>query len=454
MGEFRALSKAGLRLRDKLAADAVRTKGLLPPLPSIEAAAQAGETLEEVVGRRSWNSQHFLVRDADGQPTGHRAFIRAKSIHYEPGGPGSGGWVAEGVAGRAEYPGEAIDGYIEGMDPSYATARSTSSACDTGSNVGLVGQGLSQYTGDPFVDRSFLSFDTSVVPAGTILEGVLYVCADDDFSDTDFNVQVYRYAWQEPLADYREANYDGAYGGSAVLEGTLRNTADGWVAGTYYSLSLAVEGINRAGDTRYTLVSSRDVAGNAPAGVDEVVWIRTADYAGTSSDPFLCISVSIPSEAEALTITVGGTNYTAYATWLGGGCSIEKSTQDMVGTATFTFRALEDAHKTVLNNIAGGQSVVVTNSAGTRRFAGTVKELKRSVEVASPIMFYTISCTGAQGSTPTLRSAVISSSHTFTAQTDQAIIQHLGAEFAATYDWSTYVGSKGAIASITFYKDD
>lgn len=190
----------------------------------------------------------------------------------------------------ADYLGEAADGYIYGADGStYANARNTSDGGSTAGTADYVGQDKvgSTYT----CYRGYLSFDTSGVDDSLDVESAtLNVCADADASTTNFLVQVYRYAWTEALADAgnREANYDGAYGGSATLEGTLRDTAAGWSSGTYYSLAVSAAGINKTGDTKYALVSKEDVDNSAPDNA-EYVQYRTADYAGTGSDPYLSV---------------------------------------------------------------------------------------------------------------------------------------------------------------------
>ena len=207
--------------------------------------------------------------------------------------PYSGGvWGAMlGVA--TNYPGETADGEIYGQNNgTYATARSTSTATDTASTTLRVGQNCSG--GVIFtVYRGYLSFDTSAIADSFSVEtATLYVCADYDLSSTDFLVKVYRFAWAEALGGgNQEANYDGAYGGSATLEGTLQDTATAWTAGTYYSLAVTPAGVNKTGDTKYTLVSSRDVDGTQPSG-NEYVFARTADYAGTGSDPYMAITVA------------------------------------------------------------------------------------------------------------------------------------------------------------------
>ena len=87
-----------------------------------------------------------------------------------------------------------------------------------------------------------------------------------------------------------------AYGAGATLEGTFRNTADGWSSGTYYSKSVDAAGINKSGDTKYTLVSKEDVDNSTPTNA-EYVDIRLADYAETGSDPYLAITTIAPGFA-------------------------------------------------------------------------------------------------------------------------------------------------------------
>lgn len=188
------------------------------------------------------------------------------------------------------------DGEIQGTNSgSYAVARSTSVNCGTATTVQVVGQTL--VGGIVYiVSRLYFGFDTSTIPAGATITGAtVYFCADADSSTTDFLIKVYRYAWSSALCSSTEANYDGAYGGSATLEGTLRDTASGWTSGTYYSLAVDPAGINTSGFTRYTLVSAEDVNNSAPTGPEQVS-VRMADYAGTSSDPYIEVTYTLPGQ--------------------------------------------------------------------------------------------------------------------------------------------------------------
>lgn len=197
----------------------------------------------------------------------------------------------------------ADDGQISGNNATYATARSTSTASDDTATTATIGQSLA---GTYFVYRYFVRFDTSTIPDdATIDDAELFLTADSDFSTTDFNVQCYRYAWTSTLAANREADYDGAYGGGATLEGTFRATSSGWSSGTQYSMTVDTAGINLSGYTGYTLVSSRDVAGTTPTG-NERVLVRTVDHATPGDRPQLTVTYTPAATGQPTTVRLWG----------------------------------------------------------------------------------------------------------------------------------------------------
>lgn len=202
----------------------------------------------------------------------------------------------------APYLGTTSDGHIYGEDVVFANARATAAEGVTAEqfiNIGLSIDGSTYYP-----NRGYLTFDTSAIPDdATVASADLYACADTVLwmgqPDNHFLIQCYRYAWVEPLgqADNYQANYAGAYGGSATLEGTWRNTASGWVDGAYYSCALDPAGVNKTGASKYALVSKNDVDNIANTGND-CVSIRSADYAGTGSDPYLEILYWYPAPVK------------------------------------------------------------------------------------------------------------------------------------------------------------
>lgn len=199
-------------------------------------------------------------------------------------------WLADAtgpVVIDPTYLGEAADGHIEGSSAAYATARSTSSnSSDTGVSS-FVGQ---RWTGAAYIVwRTYLSFDTSAIGSDIVSAASIYVKASGDSSTADFDIIFYRYAWADTLATSREANYDGAYGGSATIEGTLRNTSAGWSTGTYYNMAIDPAGINTSGDSRYTCVSGEDTGNSTPVGSEYIQFYLT-EQSGTGDDPYLDIT--------------------------------------------------------------------------------------------------------------------------------------------------------------------
>lgn len=200
--------------------------------------------------------------------------------------------------------GETADGFILGYNyGSYAPARADSDDCKSADNTCRVGQETS--SSNYRVWRAYVSFDTSAIPDdATVTSATLYLAASSDNSVTDFDIKVYRLAWTEGLCANQEANFDAAYGASATLEGTLRNTSSGWSSGTYYSMSVDPAGISKTGDTKYSVVSSRDINANSPTGA-EYVDFYSADSSGTTYDPYLVV---VYTEATTATPTATPTD--------------------------------------------------------------------------------------------------------------------------------------------------
>jgi hypothetical protein len=158
---------------------------------------------------------------------------------------------AAGLAvAQTDYYGEAADGEIYGTASLYSNARASSDATDTAGSSARVGQQYdsSQY----YCYRAFFSFDTSGIDdAHQVVSATFYAKAYLDQSATDFQVQLYRYAWAEPLGTYQEANYDGAYGAGATLEALSAIRLMGGPAGRTTARAWTRQGSTKAG-TRNT----------------------------------------------------------------------------------------------------------------------------------------------------------------------------------------------------------
>lgn len=184
----------------------------------------------------------------------------------------------------------ADDGYITGESlVLYTTARSTSTdSVDNGTRIsaGQTTDGLGAFD----VFRSFVRFDTSPLAGlGTITAVEFGIWFFANNGAEDYAMRVYRYAWASTLAANREANYDGAYGGSATFEGELWENGFAPATGAYVTMAVDPAGINTAGFTGYTLVSDNDVSGIEPTDT-QYAQFYASDQAGTSNDPYITIT--------------------------------------------------------------------------------------------------------------------------------------------------------------------
>ena len=189
----------------------------------------------------------------------------------------------------------------------------TATSCDSfnSDESGCGGQSGCTW-GETFdVYRTYLDFDTSAIPDdATITDVSLSLKASSDYSDVDFDVRIYKYAWTEPIdSGSREANYDAS---GATYDADWRNTS-GMSTGIYYdSPSLDNSWVNLTGDTKYQLRSSRDVNANTPSG-DEYIKSYSANAAG--NEPILKVTYAYeeidigPGATDEAVALVGGYTY-------------------------------------------------------------------------------------------------------------------------------------------------
>ena len=188
------------------------------------------------------------------------------------------------------YYAESNDGYLYYSNADYAT-------CRTGPANSCNETGTTMYLGQKFatptytIYRGYLSFDTSAIPDdATVTAATLALRANYDGSATDFKLQVYWFNWTETICLNKSTDWP-VYG-SGTLEGTFRDTADGWVSGIEYTMAIStLANINKTGDTKMGLVSKNDVDAVAPT-QNEYVVIRTQEQTGESEDPRLDVTYS------------------------------------------------------------------------------------------------------------------------------------------------------------------
>jgi hypothetical protein len=183
-----------------------------------------------------------------------------------------------------------VEAVITGADGgSYAAARADSDSCNAATSP-EIGQ-----TNAYNVYRAYLDFDTSALPNGANISKVtLFLKGQADASDTEFVIRVYNYDWAEAVCTNREANWDGVIA-SGTDVGAFRDTTDGWVTDTWYSAEIATTGVSTTGDTKYVLLSSRDVSATTPTG-NEYVSFHGAT--GAADDPYLQIEYTV-AETQA-----------------------------------------------------------------------------------------------------------------------------------------------------------
>ena len=111
-----------------------------------------------------------------------------------------------------------VDGYVAGIAGDYPTARTTSSGFDT--TLGMIVVGQSGSSEDEYFEvvRGFLLFNTFALAGATVTQATLKLTAANDYSDTDFDVQIVKQDWsgQDPLSsDNMDTAFDNCLSATA-----------------------------------------------------------------------------------------------------------------------------------------------------------------------------------------------------------------------------------------------
>lgn len=193
-----------------------------------------------------------------------------------------------------DFAGSTADCRVYGSDPTYATARSTS----TDYNDSLTTLAVGQIPQNGYVvNRAFLLFPTSTIGAdSTVSQANLKLTAITDNSVTDFDLQIVKQDWsaQNPIGPSgQEAAFDNCLSGTAD-DNIWRNSSGLSVNTQYTSGNLSTAWIAKTGTTYYSLRSARDYAGITPT-VEERLFMASANNATTDYRPVLTVLYSAAS---------------------------------------------------------------------------------------------------------------------------------------------------------------
>lgn len=186
------------------------------------------------------------------------------------------------------------DGYIQQVSTVYATARTGagSPTAPNGTPAFFVGQNFN--AGNYEIFESFVQFDTSVVGStGTVTSAVLAINGQSSSAATTFTINAYDRDWGSALetADFVSG---AAFGGLTLVASFPEASFSAGAYNSFASEAAFLSAINKTGDTRLILASSRHIAGSTPTGNEYVSW-KSANQSGTSQDPKLTVIATYPT---------------------------------------------------------------------------------------------------------------------------------------------------------------
>jgi hypothetical protein len=190
------------------------------------------------------------------------------------------------------------DGEVLSSNVFYGSARDGSSlVADSTAIIERVGQLI--FSGSYLVFQSFIDFDTSAITDTDRIDDIqLQMFLETDFTTTNFECRVADFNWGPSVltSDFRSgAQLDALDPGSVVATRTMYTGAsDVYVTFSSQAAFKTVTNI-KTGTVKLILYSFEQVGlGSAPAGNEFSEW-SSADVAGTTEDPKLVITHSIPS---------------------------------------------------------------------------------------------------------------------------------------------------------------
>lgn len=191
----------------------------------------------------------------------------------------------------SEFVGSSTDIVVWGKNSSYSSARSTQTGGESGGETARVGQIHRDEEGGYFICyRVGYIFNTSSLASDmTILQVNLDAVATGNASSPDFNVQITKAAW----TGINDSSYDLIR--TSTVDNTWRSTSGLSTNTVYTSSDLDTSYIDIDGNTKYGIVSSRDIAGNSPSSSgeqNEYVQMAMANHGTAAYRPTLVVQYS------------------------------------------------------------------------------------------------------------------------------------------------------------------
>ena len=183
-----------------------------------------------------------------------------------------------------------LDGYLQKYSAtSYADCQS---ATPTVRDETFVDVGQYYAANEWCIWRAYISFDTSSIPDGATITGAeLKLWVQGDFSDTDFNVNVYdgtQPIWGDTLT---ASDWDCGTNSEGIILATANAVKNYW-----FNISIGTSYISKTEKTQFELRSSRE--GTTPTG-DEYIRFYCGDSADDVYKPKLEVSYNAPPTNDA-----------------------------------------------------------------------------------------------------------------------------------------------------------
>lgn len=211
---------------------------------------------------------------------------------------------------------DAGDGYTESYAFSYADADSGTGTAVLSANTGNSTFLVANANYAPYyIWQGALSFDTSALGSLATVSGVaLSLWSTSDPSTTSYTLEARAYDWTPSgltTADHRSSSQLAALTRYATFTGPVTTGAYNTFSedGTNFRT-----GVNKTGTTPFLIVTASNVAGTQPTLVEDIRF-SSADETGTTQDPKLVITYTLPVTRFYLSATTAAAVSPSFAAW-------------------------------------------------------------------------------------------------------------------------------------------